>query len=54
MNETEIAQALGTTEPRVNTDDALARFRERVETEGIAPVAAPTPSSTATKPPTLN
>jgi len=39
MNETEIAQALGTTEPRVNTDDALARFRERVETEGIAPVA---------------
>ena len=39
MNETEIAQALGTTEPRVDTDDALARFRERVETEGIAPVA---------------
>src|SRR5438309_11115656 len=39
MNETEIAQALVTTEPRVNTDDALARFRERVETEGIAPIA---------------
>ena len=39
MNDTEIAQALGTTEPRVNTDDALARFQARVQTEGIAPVA---------------
>src|SRR5437867_9974254 len=40
MNDTEIAQALGTAEPRVNTDDALARFQARVETEGIAPVAS--------------
>jgi hypothetical protein len=39
MNDTEIAQALGTSEPRVNTDDALARFQARVQTEGIAPVA---------------
>jgi len=40
MNDTEIAQALGTAEPRVNADDALARFQARVETEGIAPVAS--------------
>jgi hypothetical protein len=39
MNDTEIERALGTTEPRVNTDDALARLRTRVQTEGIAPVA---------------
>ncbi len=39
MNDTEIERALGTTEPRVNTDDALARFQARVQTEGIAPVA---------------
>jgi hypothetical protein len=40
MNETEIARALGTTEARVDTDDALARFQERVQSEGIAPVAS--------------
>jgi hypothetical protein len=40
MNDTEIAQALGTAEPRMNTDDALARFQERVQTEGIAPVVS--------------
>src|SRR5256714_14872770 len=40
MNDTEIERALGTTEPRVNTDDALARFQARVQTEGIAPVAS--------------
>ena len=39
MKDTEIAQALGTTAPRVDTDDALARFRTRVQTEGIVPVA---------------
>jgi hypothetical protein len=39
MKDTEIEQALGTTEPIVKTDDALARFRTRVQTEGIAPVA---------------
>jgi hypothetical protein len=39
MKDTEIEQALGTTEPLVNTDEALGRFRTRVETEGIAPVA---------------
>jgi hypothetical protein len=39
MNDSEIERALGTTEPRVNTDDALARLRTRVHTEGIAPVA---------------
>jgi len=38
MNETEIARALGTTEPRVNTDEALTRFRARVQSEGIAGV----------------
>jgi len=38
MNETDIAQALGTTEPQVNTDDALTRFRARVQSEGIAEV----------------
>ena len=38
MNDTEIERALGTDEPRVNTDDALARFRARVQMEGIAPV----------------
>jgi hypothetical protein len=39
MNDTEIERALGTAEPRVNTDDALARFQARVQTEEIAPVA---------------
>ncbi len=43
MKDTEIAQALGTTEPRVDTDDALARFRTRVQSEGIAPVAPVAP-----------
>jgi hypothetical protein len=38
MNDIEIERALGTSEPRVNTDDALARFQARVQTEGIAPV----------------
>ena len=38
MNDTEIERALGTTEPRVNTDEALARFQSRVQAEGIAPV----------------
>jgi len=38
MNDTQIERALGTDEPRVNTDDALARFQARVQTEGIAPV----------------
>jgi hypothetical protein len=40
MNDTDIERALGTTEPRVSTDDALARFQERVQSEGIAPVAS--------------
>jgi hypothetical protein len=40
MNDTEIERALGTTEPRVNTDEALARFQARVLTERIAPVAS--------------
>jgi hypothetical protein len=39
MNDTDIAQALGTTEPQVNTDDALTRFRARIQNEGIAGVA---------------
>lgn len=39
MNDTKIEQALGTTEPAVKTDEALARFRTRVQAEGIAPVA---------------
>jgi hypothetical protein len=39
MNDTDIERTLGTAEPRVNTDDALARFQARVQTEGIAPVA---------------
>jgi hypothetical protein len=39
MNDTKIEQALGTSEPDVNTDEALARFRTRVQAEGIAPVA---------------
>ena len=38
MNDTDIERALGTTEPRVNADDALARFQARVQSEGIAPV----------------
>jgi len=38
VNDTEIGQALGTAEPQVNTDDALARFRARVQSEGIAGV----------------
>jgi len=40
MNDTEIDRALGTTEPRVNADEALARFQARVQAEGIAPVVA--------------
>jgi hypothetical protein len=40
MNDTEIEATLGTTEPRVNTDEALARFQARVQTEGIVPVAS--------------
>jgi hypothetical protein len=39
MNDAEIERALGTTEPLVNADDALARFRTRVQIEGIAPIA---------------
>ena len=39
MNDKKIEQALGTTEPVVKTDEALARFRTRVQAEGIAPVA---------------
>ena len=39
MNDIDIERALGTTEARVNTDDALARFEARVRAEGIAPVA---------------
>jgi hypothetical protein len=38
MNDTKIEQAMGTTEPVVKTDEALARFRARVQAEGIAPV----------------
>ena len=38
MNDTDIERALGTTEPRVNADDALARFQVRVQSEGITPV----------------
>jgi len=37
-SETDVAGALGTTEPHVNTDDALTRFRARVQSEGIAGV----------------
>jgi hypothetical protein len=40
MKDTEIERALGTDEPRVNTGEALARFRTRVQTEGIAAAAA--------------
>ena len=39
MKDSEIEQALGTTEPQVNTDEALARFRTRIRAEGVAPVA---------------
>jgi hypothetical protein len=39
MNDTKIQQALGTTEPAVDADAALARFRTRIQAEGIAPVA---------------
>jgi hypothetical protein len=39
MNDSEIERTLGTTEPQVDTDNALGRFRARVQTEGIAPVA---------------
>jgi hypothetical protein len=35
-NDTDIAGALGTAEPHVDTDDALTRFRARVQVEGIA------------------
>ena len=35
-NDTDIAGALGTAEPHVDTDDALTRFRARVQAEGIA------------------
>jgi hypothetical protein len=38
MNNTDIERALGTTEPQVNADDALARFQARIQSEGIAPV----------------
>jgi hypothetical protein len=38
MNDTDIERALGTTEPRVDADEALARFQTRVQSEGIAPV----------------
>jgi hypothetical protein len=38
MNDTDIERALGTTEPRVNAEEALARFQTRVKSEGIAPV----------------
>ena len=38
MNDTDIARALGTTDPSVNTDDALVRFRARVQSDGIAEV----------------
>jgi len=44
MNDTEIERALGTAEPRVNTDDALVRFQARVQAEGVAPVAPVTRS----------
>jgi hypothetical protein len=37
-DDTDIAGALGTTEPHVNADDALTRFRARVQSEGIAGV----------------
>jgi len=39
MNENEIERALETDEPRVDTEEALARFRMRVEDEGV--MAAP-------------
>jgi hypothetical protein len=39
MNDNKIEQALGTTEPVVKTDEALDRFRARVQAEGIAPAA---------------
>ena len=39
MNDTDIARALGTTEPQVHTEDALTRFRARVQSEGITGVA---------------
>jgi hypothetical protein len=39
MNDNEIERGLGTSEPRVNTDEALTRFRTRVQSEGIVPVA---------------
>jgi len=39
MNENEIERGLGTAEPRVDTEAALARFRTRVENEGV--MAAP-------------
>jgi hypothetical protein len=39
MNDTDISKALGTSEPTVNADEALGRLRERVQNEGIAPVA---------------
>jgi hypothetical protein len=39
MNDTDIERALGSTEPRVNADEALVRFQARVRSEGIAPVA---------------
>ena len=41
MNDNRIEHALGTTEPVVDTDDALARFRAQVAALGIAPVARP-------------
>jgi uncharacterized Zn-binding protein involved in type VI secretion len=49
MNDNKIEQALGTTEPVVDTDDALARFRTRVQAERIAPVAPVAPRRASTR-----
>ena len=38
-DDSDIARALGTTEPQVNSDDALTRLRTRIQSEGIAGVA---------------
>lgn len=43
MNDPDITRALGTAEPNVDTDAALARLRERVRDEGITPVAGLAP-----------
>ncbi|HEV8536956.1 MAG TPA: hypothetical protein VGR87_14715 [Candidatus Limnocylindria bacterium] len=39
MNDIEIERALGVNEPRVNTEEALARFRERVQEQRALPHA---------------